>query len=715
MAEFWNVYNFIPFPPKKAARYEDADRHTGYIEYRITTKTPLFIPNTSSEHAFRMGGEVPAEHKSYDFFSYREMDPEKTYDDESAVPVLPGSELRGMVRGIYETLTDSCMGVLNGDERPVKRTSQMFQAGLLHRGTDGLELVAAVNCVGPSFRTVPYKEGQKLYFVKQSKGNRLALARDCQTMEDAEHPDCGYLIKGMPSKNSGRNQKRNSHIFCPNGNPLLRMDRVSAEKEYHRLKEVLKSYQDQPDAEKNSYKEYEEQLDSFWEERGEEYFPVYYSFPNEKQDDRFVYLAPACFTKELSHHTIRELAKDMVPCLSVERVCPACDLFGRVGSDHKDSQASKLRFTDAYVEKETGDYYDPAAPVTLEALGEPKLGNTEFYLYQPDGADFWTYDYYVSGEEVILQPGRLRGRKYYWHQPKVQLRRDIEKTKLNKTVRPVRSGLTFVGKVYFDGISEKQLRQLQWILDCGGKKSDLAYKLGAGKPLGLGSVECRVSDIQERTVALNEGTIVYREATVQSELRSYEELGFSESCKKEFLRMIRLHTADGAQQISYPVTAEQVGKPMTEGFQWFVRNHDTGKMITQREKMRNYRALPLADAISSLPCLEAKKASAPGVNLRPGGDRTRKPKPRKPKPRVGERFTAEISGHKPGKNGMICYLLIKIKGGRKASLACWQIAQKENKKIRDWETAYPVGTRVEVEYGGQNEQNYDMYEYVGKA
>ena len=53
MRGFVNPYNFICFPKEKAHAYADEDRHTGVIHYTITTKTPLFIPNSSSETALR--------------------------------------------------------------------------------------------------------------------------------------------------------------------------------------------------------------------------------------------------------------------------------------------------------------------------------------------------------------------------------------------------------------------------------------------------------------------------------------------------------------------------------------------------------------------------------------------------------------------------------------------------------------------------------------
>ena len=42
-SEFLNPYNFVKLPKSKRTKYNDSDKHTGVIEYSITTKTPLFI------------------------------------------------------------------------------------------------------------------------------------------------------------------------------------------------------------------------------------------------------------------------------------------------------------------------------------------------------------------------------------------------------------------------------------------------------------------------------------------------------------------------------------------------------------------------------------------------------------------------------------------------------------------------------------------------
>ncbi|WP_270465327.1 hypothetical protein [Holdemanella biformis] len=50
-SRFVNPYNFISLPNKKAKAYLDEDKHYGVIHYSITTKTPLFIPNSSNDKA----------------------------------------------------------------------------------------------------------------------------------------------------------------------------------------------------------------------------------------------------------------------------------------------------------------------------------------------------------------------------------------------------------------------------------------------------------------------------------------------------------------------------------------------------------------------------------------------------------------------------------------------------------------------------------------
>lgn len=721
---FLNPYNFIPFPENRSEHYDDTDVHTGVITYTITARSPLFIPNTSSEHAFALETPEGVDHKSYDFYSYTELEEGRDYRDVFETPVIPGSELRGMVRGIYETLTGSCMGVLNSEMLPVKRTAEVFKAALLHKeaGKDGrLGIVEAEDCIyreskdfgDKIFLRTDKQEGQKVFFRRPGNRKGKPLINDCSVKKDSVHPDCGYLIKGMTGPETGdpKKEKHNCHIFIPKKNSELEKEFGELGQDMiDRLKQVLVSYREQPTASEDCYKEYQRNLDKFLKQEEEGYYPVYYSLI-ERHGEKLLYLSPASITKEISHHSIGELAGAFKPCESRIRRCPACDLFGMTGGSNEESLGSGIRFADACVaqEKENREYYDDI--VTLEALGGPKLSNTEFYLERVTGADFWTYDYYTKEGKTYPYHAKLRGRKYYWHQPDKRLPKGIERTELNKSVRPVKSGVTFEGKLYFDRISEHQLNQLLWILNGGSAEEQpargpIAFKLGGGKPLGLGSVELKVQNVTKRYLRRENGSVRYRNE-VQSARRipRYEEAGFLPECREDFMTICALHAADG-RNVTYPITADQHGKPMTEGFKWFVSNHagydykksrKTG-MPNARIQMRTLCALPKIQGAGTLP----EQLSQPD---RPQNNRSEGI--RREKNTQDNRITGKVEGYNEKKTTV----LIKCDDGKRRKVYFRDISFTQA-KAGNVDLVLPLGVKVEIEYGGKQPNGYEQWKCI---
>lgn len=596
MKGFVNPYNFIKFPKKKAEAYPDEDCHTGVINYTITTKTPLFIPNSSSDCAFGQSDALQ-DHKSYDFFSYTELDGKKRYENEYHVPVIPGSEIRGVVRNVYETLTDSCMGLLNAEEYPVKRSMENFRPALLYRNRNGrYSLYEARSLRIGEFEhkgKAPkgfenYANGTEIYYRNPPK-NQPGVIEE-YSAKRGRYPLKGYLIKwGM-----GGTKKR-YHLFeaksYGNVDAEVKGILVSKDEIERKLLRVIDYYLDEPAIEpgnKKAYEEYKKDVENFLKEKGEGYFPVNYS----KLEKGIYYLAPATFTKEVSDNNIGKLAGAFAPC--TEKICPACDLFGYVGKSSELSKGSKIRFTDMYVteEKEDPKDYYVCDHVTIQALGEPKLGNTEFYLRRPKGASFWNYDYYIQNGKPVMSDGVLRGRKYYWHHRNVNLKEEIEVTKLNKTIRPVKDNVKFGGQLYYEGISERQLEQLIWILNSGTE--NLGLKLGGAKPLGYGSVTCKVDEVQERTVGVSDGKVSYQIVAVPTENITYEKAGLSEPVKKEFYKIAGLNSVPADVEITYPKDKTQKGQTLTEGYRWFVNNHTTwnGRMVRSRTDVKIVAVLP---------------------------------------------------------------------------------------------------------------------------
>ncbi len=120
---FLNPYNFVRYLPPPNPPADDADAQlltrcvppphdryvglTGRIVCQLETVTPLFI---SDSHDIRVttvtladGRQV--EHKSYRFFQYDGKD------------AIPASSLRGMIRSVFEAVTNSPFTVFNAAER----------------------------------------------------------------------------------------------------------------------------------------------------------------------------------------------------------------------------------------------------------------------------------------------------------------------------------------------------------------------------------------------------------------------------------------------------------------------------------------------------------------------------------------------------------------------------------------------------------------------
>lgn len=615
--EFLNPYNFIELPEHKRKQYEDTDRHTGVIEYSVTTKTPLFIPNTSTNKAFKISDEKefldPEKvHHSYDFYSYTLMKQEQRYDDVYHQPVIPGSEVRGMVRNLYETLTDSCMSGLTVNEIPIKRVPGIFKAGLICKNGENYKLLLNVDSFRINFREY-LPDGKKIYVKKEyNKEGRPGVIIRYSTRPEGLCKNEAYVINwGMGAK------KKGSHVFIAKSNSSE--IKISKKLIEDTLLRVIESYKNQPSVKKsnlNAYKNYESAVKAFLKnnEKGNVYFPVNYSTPIKStgkntsvQQGSIVYLSPACITKEAYANTIGKLAGEFAPCKNTNKICPSCALFGTIGEDITSEAASKLRFADLLPEKmqeNVKSYYDNI--ITLQTLGGPKLGNVAFYLKKPDDANFWTYDYYIDQNgDVCIKPGELRGRKYYWHHQNFNYTEGVEATNLNKTIRPVKSGITFKGKIFFEDISEKQLQELVWIVNGGNtdstEKEDICYKLGAAKPLGLGSVKCSVSRVLERVVSLQDGTIQYKEENITEQYcgLSYVENGFSNTGKIAFLNMCNYHAVPDSIMISYPREEKQMeDKILKEGYLWYQHNQSKlGKKGLKIEK-----ELPPATDVETLKC-----------------------------------------------------------------------------------------------------------------
>lgn len=153
---------------------------------------------------------------------------------------------------------------------------------------------------------------------------------------------------------------------------------------------------------------------------------------------------------------IEKLPKGFSKCNNLEKLCPACRLFGIVNGKDVHYQG-RVGVDDAVCINVV-----PHDPVHTIILMNPKPHHEAWYL---------------DGDKVA-------GRKYYFHQQEIStLRNAVE---YNKYIAPLGRGSAFTFKVVFKGLDNKEFALLLYALFLG---EDMRHKIGYAKPAGFGSVK----------------------------------------------------------------------------------------------------------------------------------------------------------------------------------------------------------------------------------
>lgn len=458
---FINPYTFVPIEDKEPSRKKflrgDGEfqgeiseaKLSGYLECSLKVKSPLFIPNTNKR--FKLFGTMFDNNDKKDriffdeFFSYDDMygcEVGSKFGEEypkyaPKYPRIPGSEIKGVVRNIYEQLTNSCLCVIDEENLPYKRTSKPKKAGILdvetgvlyqaerlmlntgHRGGRA-NFGQRVNNRGD---TIWYKTGDLVYvrptantYITINDGRRVDTGtRGVDNIQKTSMRGYqkGYVLIGETFGN--RKHHDSVLIFCKDDDRNKIVVGSLSNDDIKRFEAVLEKYKERPH--KNYHTLYDKKKSG---KIKNPYLPVFYSCVKVGANTVY-YLSPAMITKEVFDKTISKLLEENhfkhQPCDGSGGWCPACRLFGMVGKGEGSSEAlaSRLRFTDTEVIE--GAEFE--VPRFLPILGTPQYSSTEFYLQKPDGdPQIWNYDYRidVQGRNRVetSYKAKLKGRKVYW-------------------------------------------------------------------------------------------------------------------------------------------------------------------------------------------------------------------------------------------------------------------------------------------------------------
>lgn len=592
---FINPYNFIALSGEKSLAEDDEKcDFTGVISCKMLVKTPVFLPDVSSCQEDKIG------HKSYDFFKI------------DGRPVMPGSEIRGMLRSVYEAATNSCMSALddiedgNGKHSKVILTSRTLRPklpGILCWENNGWVLYKANrfmltnsdygNSDGNEFYTLRNgkinidgtvkKHGEMVKFIagnqyKNSKFMPQTVKKICGENERDSNIKEGYLCFGEMvkiAKNDGvlgNKHHNNIFTFIMDGRTKAVASAKINPQAIEGYEQLLKDYSDKTknktysEGKHGGYKDYRLNKDApnlLWYE----------------VVGKNLYLSPACISRTAYYNNLSKLAGKFKPCSDTKKLCKACGLFGTVTENG--AFASRIRIADGIIEN--GFELEPDFVIFKELSG-PKSTCTEFYTTRPDGAKLWNYDYKTTGYfrrnpdyAPIGDNGiKIRGRKFYWHHyncdGKEYYKSDV-KTKRNISAKPLNKG-EFAFKIFLDGVSRRELNELLWVLTFGenSRDSSFCHKIGMGKPIGLGSVKIVVERLEQRELSFGENGIEYAINNVGFEIKPIFDVNNPPDYIRELLKIADF-SATKEYTVAYPIGDDGRNKPNSKaGHQRFKAN-----------------------------------------------------------------------------------------------------------------------------------------------
>ncbi len=573
MANVVNPYSFVPLGTAPARTSLDAcytgPLLTGRLDYTLTTDTPLLIPDSA-----KVVKDEKIDHKRYPFFRL----PDGT-------PAIPGSEMRGAMRGVYEAVTNSCLSVLlDSTEEPF---SQRLPSpnGFKDHGLLGID---------PETGKWVLYAADVVDYLKLSEGRDGSLMCNGWLNWYGHEYHSGQHTRLRPDGPSGWLQfnrpitlyKKNYHVrlLAPKaGRPVIFL--WQDDTPYRALSNILKKSADN-DPRSAAHGDLLAALKRVHDNDPKQggLVPVWYLLADDNGTPR-CYLSGASIGRVMQGRSWTEIMGNYAPCADTDALCPGCALFGTVKGK---GTSGRVRFTDAEAAQ-----YESLGNKTLPNLSGPKPSAYEFYIEKPKSTyetsiGFWNYDfcsleetkYSPDGTKQTIKKFRVyipqpRGRKFYWHSAP---RTENERSKQNATLEAMKG--MFKGSVYFDRITRAQLEELAFVLTLGENTpaSPRLHKIGHGKPVGYGSCKITLTGGELRTLAQQDGTLCYttEPLPLDSLLAAHGRIDTDSISVKSLLKIADKRSTQG-KTVEYPKEPRK-GKKQGEPkiFNWFANNRSKG-------------------------------------------------------------------------------------------------------------------------------------------
>lgn len=613
---FLNPYNFVRYLPEPVIPSNDPDAQllgrcappphdryvglTGRITCTLEAVTPLFISDSHDIQVTTIPRLNAAEvrHKSYRFFQYEGRD------------AIPATSLRGMIRSLFEAVTNSPFSVFNGDERLEYRIdpieAQRFKPGIVQSLPDGDQPGVILLCEEAKVSAYyddrknnvlreedKWQCGEEAYAIlTRTKNNTVKVKAIARHPEELPADGESRIYPGWV-KVTGRTieTKRNESFFYFKGDPA-------------RAQKVFFDAEREADFNAILHAQLHERRDDFRSQvQSDRLVPgnlVYVELEPDKKTVRNIALAKVARLRY--RRAIGDLLPDhLKPSDQYEKLYIASRVFGWVRATPAEDRkarvayAGRVRFSHAVLTEDKGMYTEE---MPLAILSSPKPTTTLFYLRKKNGE--WS-------EEECKQPGaattigydgpnEVRGRKFYRHHGDALNRLEYERAERrrdhqNRSVRGVRApGNVFQFTIDFRNLAPVELGALLWTLRLG--EEGCFFRLGYAKPLGFGSVKLSVDRVELLDLSARYSSLAasgWRNATTY-ELSDWQ-ARFGEAMKRCYGKPIwKLpNIADLIALLSNPKLGQPlpVHYPRTDiypdpegkNFEWFVANKVKSKKV----------------------------------------------------------------------------------------------------------------------------------------
>lgn len=525
-------YNFVPLPERVVVFATNfapdhdqfhSDRLSGHLACVLTTESPLYT---------RAG--LPLEHRRQGVQT--KDNPAFFYTLDENKPVIPGSSLRGLLRGLVEIVTFSRVGPVSENGLIYRAVGDTTSHGEHYRAlvmrNDGerdrkkfyTPLMRGGYMVneGGEWAIRPAKEIEGTTYahlaIDESFFSRLSRVKNCQNafhLHIATGPYQYQAVRGGFLQIKFAPVLRREAAAGPGLRPavLARSGPMNSKRTEAVIYEVDETADPLPltdeliDAYRGQLSKEQEKLLG----KGgvlREGQPVFYIL----KEDGSVHFFGHCRMLRMPY--TRSPRSYVPPSLRREEGVDLAEaIFGYVRAESSPAgqaakecgYAGRIFFSDAKLESEQADVWlTPERTIVPKILAGPKPTTFQHYLVQTrpnkkqvgqtrDGRPRYAIELsdYASptpGETVI------RGHKLYWHKGPLSLDTIREAAELkggdtqHTRIQPVKPGVRFHFQIHFENLRPLELGALLWVLDVAAQEP-YRLKIGMGKPLGMGAIK----------------------------------------------------------------------------------------------------------------------------------------------------------------------------------------------------------------------------------